>query len=96
MPRALFIVICLLAFFIGAALVAANNGPVRVDLLITEVELTRGQLLVVAIVVGWLAGVASAWRFVRKLTRERAELRRNLRLAEAEIKNLRPLPQDRG
>ena len=96
MPRALFIVICLLVFFVGAALVAANSGPVRVDLLITEVELTRGQLIVVAIVLGWLAGVGSAWRFVRKLTRERAELRRNLRLAEAEVKNLRPLPQDRG
>jgi uncharacterized membrane protein YciS (DUF1049 family) len=96
MPRALFIVICLLVFFAGTALVAANGAPVRVDLLITEVEVTRGQLMVTAFILGWLAGVASAWSFVRKLTSERAQLRRNLRLAEAEIRNLRPLPQDRG
>jgi uncharacterized membrane protein YciS (DUF1049 family) len=96
MPRALFIAICLLVFFTGTALVAANGAPVRVDLLITEVEVTRGQLMVTALIMGWLAGVASAWRFIRKLTSERAQLRRNLRLAEAEIRNLRPLPQDRG
>jgi lipopolysaccharide assembly protein A len=96
MPRALFIVICLLVFFTGTALVAANGAPVRVDLLITEVEVTRGQLMVTVFILGWLAGVASAWSFVRKLTSERAQLRRNLRLAEAEIRNLRPLPQDRG
>ena len=52
--------------------------------------------MVVAFILGWLAGIASAWNFVRKLTNERAKLRRNLRLAEAEIRNLRPLPQDRG
>jgi len=96
MPRWFFIFICLLVFFTGAALVAANSAPVRVDLLVTEVELTTGQLMVVAFILGWLAGIASAWNFVRKLTNERAELRRNLRIAEAEIKNLRPLPQDRG
>jgi lipopolysaccharide assembly protein A len=96
MPRALFILVCLLVFFAGAALVAANGGTLHVDLLVTQVELTQGQLMIVAFVLGWLAGIASAWRFVRKLTSERAQLRRNLRLAEAEIKNLRPLPQDRG
>jgi len=96
MPRWFFILICLLVFFAVAALVAANSAPVRVDLLVTELELTTGQLMVVAFILGWLAGIASAWNFVRKLTNQRAELRRNLRIAEAEIRNLRPLPQDRG
>ncbi|HZF26457.1 MAG TPA: LapA family protein [Steroidobacteraceae bacterium] len=96
MPRVLFIVTCLLVFFAGAALVAANSGSIHVDLLVAEIELTTGQLMVAAFVMGWLAGIAAAWRFVRRLTSERAALRRNLRLAEAEIKNLRPLPQDRG
>jgi hypothetical protein len=44
--------------------------------------------------IGWLAGVFAAWRFVRRLTSERADLRRNLRLAEAELKNLRIVPHD--
>lgn len=96
MPRWFFILICLLVFIAVAALVAANSAPVRVDLLVTELELTTGQLMVVAFILGWLAGIASAWNFVRKLTNERAKLRRNLRIAEAEIRNLRPLPQDRG
>ena len=65
---------------------------------IKEPATTRdhSERMVVAFILGWLAGIASAWNFVRKLTNERAELRRNLRIAEAEIRNLRPLPQDRG
>ncbi|NJM92734.1 MAG: LapA family protein [Rhodospirillaceae bacterium] len=43
---------------------------------------------------GWIAGLLSAWHFVRRLTRERAHLRRQLRLAEAELKNVRPLSRD--
>ena len=67
MPRWFFILICLLVFIAVAALVAANSAPVRVDLLVTELELTTGQLMVVAFILGWLAGIASAWNFVRKL-----------------------------
>jgi hypothetical protein len=49
---------------------------------------------VIAFIIGWLAGVFAAWRFVRRLTTERADLRRNLRLAEAELRNLRAVPHD--
>jgi uncharacterized membrane protein YciS (DUF1049 family) len=94
MSRPLFIICALLVFALGAAIAAVNPQALRVELLFAEVELTRGQWLIVAFLFGWIAGVLSAWLFVRRLMQERADLRRHLRLAEAELKNIRPLPRD--
>ncbi len=94
MPRVLYILSGVFVFLIGAVIAAVNDGRLRVELLFGEVELTSGQWLVIAFLLGWGAGVGAAWRFVRRLTSERAELRRNLRLAEAELKNLRAVPHD--
>ena len=94
MPRAAYILITVVAFLLGAVVAAVNDERLRVDVLFAEIELTTGQWLVIAFVIGWLAGVFAAWRFVRKLTGERADLRRNLRLAEAELRNLRAVPHD--
>jgi uncharacterized membrane protein YciS (DUF1049 family) len=94
MPRAIFMLLVLLVFLLGATLVAVNAQALRVDLLLAAVQLTAGQWLLVSFVLGWIAGVVSAWRFVRRLTGERADLRRRLRLAEAELRNLRPVAHD--
>lgn len=94
MPRAGFILIGVLVFLLGAVIVAVNEDRLRVEVLFAEIELTTGQWLVIAFLVGWVAGVGAAWRFVRRLATECADLRRNLRLAEAELKNLRAVPHD--
>jgi uncharacterized integral membrane protein len=94
MPRAAYILVIVLVFLLGAVVAAVNIERLRVDVLFAEIELTTGQWLMIAFVIGWLAGVCAAWRFVRKLTTERADLRRNLRLAEAELRNLRAVPHD--
>jgi uncharacterized membrane protein YciS (DUF1049 family) len=94
MPRAAYILVIVLVFLLGAVVAAVNIERLRVDVLFAEIELTTGQWLTIAFVIGWLAGVFAAWRFVRKLTTERADLRRNLRLAEAELRNLRAVPHD--
>ncbi len=94
MPRAAYILIGAFVFLLGAVVVAVNDDRLRVDVLFAEIELTMGQWLVIAFLIGWVAGVAAAWRFVRRLTTERADLRRNLRLAEAELRNLRAVPPD--
>ena len=94
MPRAGFILIGVLVFLLGAVIVAVNDDRLRVEVLFAEIELTTGQWLVIAFLIGWAAGVGAAWRFVRRLTTERADLRRNLRLAGAELKNLRAVPHD--
>jgi hypothetical protein len=94
MPRAAYILIGVIAFLLGAVVVAVNGERLRVEVLFAQIELTTGQWLLIAFAIGWLAGVFAAWRFVRRLTSERADLRRNLRLAEAELKNLRIVPHD--
>lgn len=94
MRRAGYILVGVLVFLLGALIVAVNEEGLRVELLFAEIELTTGQWLVIAFLIGWLAGVGAAWRFVRRLATERADLRRNLRLAEAELRNLRAVPHD--
>jgi uncharacterized membrane protein len=94
MPRFVYIVCIVLVFALGALIVALNAEFMRVELLFGSIELSSGQWLVIAFFLGWVAGVISAWHFVRKLTQERGDLRRKLRLAEAELKNVRPLPRD--
>jgi uncharacterized membrane protein len=91
MPRALYIFCILFLFALGAVVVAVNAEFTRVELLFGTAELTTGQWLVLVFFLGWIAGVISAWHFVRRLTQERGELRRKLRLAEAELKNVRPV-----
>lgn len=94
MPRAVYVICVVLVFLLGVVLVAVNPERLTVELLFTRIELTTGQWLVIAFVLGWGAGVLSAWRFVRRLTQERADLRRSLRLAESELRNVRPAPRD--
>lgn len=94
MRRAGYILVGVLVFLLGALIVAVNEEGLRVELLFAEIKLTTGQWLVIAFLIGWLAGVGAAWRFVRRLATERADLRRNLRLAEAELRNLRAVPHD--
>lgn len=90
-PRAIFIVCLIVAFVLGAIFVAVNTGPLRVELLLARPQLTVGQWLIGIFLVGWLAGVATVWRSILAMRRERKALRRKLRLAEAELKIVRPL-----
>ena len=90
MPRAAFVVCLLVVFILGAGLVALNSTSLQIELLIARPQLTVGQWLVVVFIAGWFAGIATVWHYVRKLRRARRDLRRQVRLAESELKVLRP------
>ncbi len=81
----LFILLALLC----AGFVRLNTAPARIELFFANVGSTVGQALVVAVVVGWLAGVVGALSFAVKLARERSALEKALRLAEGEVRTLR-------
>jgi membrane protein YqaA with SNARE-associated domain len=72
-----------------AAFVRANAVPVTFDLLFAPIEVDAGTALVVAFVAGWALGLGGALLYGLRLVRERARLRRDLRLAEAEARLLR-------
>ena len=81
----LFILLALLC----AGFVRLNTLPTRVELFFANISATVGQALVLAFVVGWIAGALGALSFAMKLARERSALAKALRLAEGEVRTLR-------
>ena len=84
----------LLVFFLilGAAFAIINDQPVELDLYFLVTSLPLSLILLLATGVGILMGAfVSAFYFMR-LRRENAVLRRQSRLVEQEVKNLRSLP----
>ena len=85
-----FVGVVLLA--VGVAFAIANSAPVSVDLGLYVPQLPLSLLLLLAVGVGILLGAfASAFYFMR-IKKENADLRRQSRLVQQEVKNLRSMP----
>ena len=72
-----------------AGFVRLNSTATELDLYFARLPVSVGEALVGALLVGWLVGLAGALAWLRAFARERAELRRALRLAEGEVRTLR-------
>ena len=90
MFRRLFQVLsfCLLAL-LCAGFVRLNATATSLDLYFARESVTLGQALVGAVLLGWVVGLAGALASIAALARERAALKRSLRLAEGELQTLR-------
>ena len=77
---------------LGAAFAIINDKPVALDLYFYVASLPLSLVLLLAVGAGILLGaLASAFYFMR-IRKENANLRRQARLVEQEVKNLRSLP----
>ena len=77
---------------VGAAFAVANNQPAAIELYFATPTLPLSLLLLLAVGVGIVLGaIASSFYFMR-IKKENADLRRQSRLVEQEVKNLRTLP----
>ena len=89
--------VLLLSLLIVALLTAvfAYNNP---DSIALDVGFTRFEdvpiafAFAVCLAIGWLFGLITAGSALFRMTRERRRLRRDLKLAEAEVSTLRSLP----
>ena len=77
---------------LAAVFAALNPGRITIDYAFGVVETERSVAIVVALVVGWLLGLASAGGALWRQAVERRRLRRSLRLAEQEVEALRSIP----
>lgn len=84
------LVIVLAAIAIVFAL--SNQTTVPVDLIVWQLEPTLPLLLVSTLIIGWLLGLISLLGLVIRLYAERRQLRRQVELADTEIRNLRSIP----
>lgn len=69
-----------------------NPGMIEVDLAVQKVETSIPLAFTVAFVAGWLFGLACLAAYIIRLINERRQLRKSVRLAEAEVSSLRSLP----
>ena len=88
-------VILALFFAVLVAAIFAYNNPDRIaiDLGVVRLESVPVTMaFTVCLAVGWIFGLITAGVAVLRMSAERRQLRRELRLAEAEVKSLRSLP----
>lgn len=90
-----YIVLLLLFLLVAAVFAFANPAPISVDVGFTRFEQVSMSLaFTVTFALGWVFGLLSVAIGLLRMLRERARLRRELRLAEAELRSLRSLPLD--
>lgn len=78
---------------VAAVFAYSNPDSISVDIGFARFEdVSMSLAFVVCFAVGWLFGLLSAGIAVIKMAGERRRLRRDLRLAEAEVSSLRSLP----
>ena len=83
----------LVIVFLAAVFVYSNPDTIAVDVGFVRLEeVSMSVAFAVCFAVGWLFGLFSAGIAVMRVISERRQLRRNLRLAEAEVTSLRSLP----
>lgn len=74
-----------------------NPGSMEVDLIFRSFEVSKALAFAATIAIGWSWGLLSALAYIVKLLNERRRLNKRVRLADAELSNLRNLPmQDAG
>jgi putative membrane protein len=77
---------------VGVALAVMNADPVNLNYYFGSRELPLSVLLVGAVFVGAILGMAAGLGGMLRVKRENADLRRQARLASEEVNNLRSLP----
>lgn len=93
MVRSLVSLLAVLLLFLVVIIFSWQNpGDIEVDLAFAVFTISKALAFAIAIGIGWLWGVLSILVYVVKLLNERRRLRKQVRLAEAELNNLRNLP----
>jgi uncharacterized integral membrane protein len=83
----------LFAVLIMAVFAYNNPDRIPVDLGVMRIEGVPVSIaFVVCLALGWVFGLISAGVALLRMSGERRRLRRDLKLAEAEVKSLRSLP----
>lgn len=90
--RIIKIILVLFIVVIGAAFAVMNAEPVSLDYYLGVQEAPLALILVATLALGALLGVLASLGAVVRLRHELGDLRRQLRLAQEEIENLRSLP----
>ena len=92
MRSLLMLLAVVLMLLIVVVFALGNPGTIELDLAFGKYEVKTALAFAVAVAGGWLWGVLSVTAYVFKLWGEKRALRRKIKLADAELNNLRALP----
>ena len=84
--------LAVVAFLVAIVFASINTDSISLDLAFAEVETTAALALLGFFAAGWVFGLLSTAVYVLKLLAERRQLRKSIRLADAEINSLRRIP----
>lgn len=86
-------IVLLIAVFLGALVLAwLNTDPVEVRYLLGSAKTNLSFALFIALFIGWLLGLATSLIYIFRLRRELLRQKKQQRLLETEVNNLRSLP----
>jgi len=88
----IFSVVVLAVFMTAVVFASINTDMITLNLAFTSMEIKQSLAMVAFLTVGWIFGVICAGFLLLKLLFDRRQLRKSLRLAEAEVKSLRSMP----
>ncbi|MGD8689685.1 MAG: LapA family protein, partial [Gammaproteobacteria bacterium] len=92
MLRILKLVLLVLVAVLAATFAWKNVQMVQLDVLVGQVPVYLPVLLLAAVAVGVVLGILASLGSIIKLRRERARLKHAVKMAEAEVNNLRSIP----
>ncbi|MFN2309109.1 MAG: lipopolysaccharide assembly LapA domain-containing protein [Gammaproteobacteria bacterium] len=92
MTRLISFVLVLVLAALGLAFAVVNAKPVELNYFLATREVPLAMTLVLTLVFGALIGLLFSLGIVLRLKREALRLRRQVRLAEEEVSNLRNIP----
>lgn len=93
MVRSLLLLLAVVLMFLVVVVFALSNpGTMTLDLAFATVEVKTAIAFAVAVAGGWIWGAISMLAYVLQLWRDRRALRKQVRLANTELNNLRALP----
>lgn len=88
----LYIVSILLTFLVAVVFAASNPGEIELDFAFASISLQKSLALIIFLGLGWLFGLFCAGLLLVKSVTEKRQLRKALKLAEAEVRSLRSMP----
>ena len=90
--RYLIVGILVLVFLVAVVFAAINTDVITLDLAFMEVQTPVSLAMLGFFAAGWVFGICCLGVAFLKLMNERRQVRRQLRLAEAEVTSLRRMP----
>ena len=92
MKRIVGLLFLLVVLILGLFFGLLNSDPVPLNYYLGTRELPLSLLLVLAVLVGAVCGALASLGIVLRMRRENSRLRKQIRLSEKEVANLRAIP----